>query len=662
MSNTASTPTPRALLAIAVLGMAALGGSIYFGVNYAVERAVVADAENKARHWTEYFLTAMPDLDRLLADGKLTAEQSKVIETAQKVGDVFRFKLYNPAAKQMLVSDDAAAADEGNDEESPDHNETAAGVLQSGIPRMAIHADAEPGLPPLFVEAYVPIAEPNGIKHGVVEVYIDQAGTAGLFRTTFAALTIGLAVVAALAFGLPTLGFLFRSRQAAEARRKVEFLAHFDPMTGLLNRAAFTERLQQVLRKTKADRSKLAVVCFDVDDFKSINDAHGHAAGDAFLKHAARCIESSVGPRDFSGRPGGDEFITLLTGRTDAEVSAYVEAVMNAVREPISFDGRSIGGRISAGVYLIEPRASLSEALHRADIALYQAKVDGRNAYRLFSPPMEAAMESRRALEQRLRDATASKSFELYFQPLLFANTKACVGFEALLRLPDGSGGMIPPSTFIPVAESMGLIGEIGDWVLSEATQIAANWPRDLFVAVNLSVRQFADGTLVTKVREALACSGLSPSQLELEVTESMLIDNSKGVGAQLGELKALGVSIAMDDFGTGYSSLGYLWQFGFDKLKIDRSFIAALDANDKRAREILDTIIVLGHKLDMTVTAEGIETDYHAAVLSGLVCDHFQGYLYGRPAPASELAAFLLGNRKPPHGNVGDAPRLASA
>ncbi len=559
---------------------------------------------------------------------------------------MFRFKLYNLAAKQMLVSDDAEAADEDDDDESPLHSDTAARVLASGVPSIELHDDAEPGQPPLYVEAYVPIAA-KGVQHGVVEVYVDQTGTASLLRTTFAALAIGLAVIAALAFGLPTLAFLARSRQASEARRKAEFLAHFDTMTGLLNRAAFTARFEVALKARKAGKPSLAVVFFDVDDFKAINDTHGHAAGDAFLKHVARAIANLPGRTDFCGRPGGDEFLAVLAGRSEAEIIAYVDTVMNAAREPISVDGRSIGGRVSTGICLDEAGVGLNDALHRADVALYQAKIDGRNRQRLFTPQMDATMTARRALEQRLREATASKSFEIYFQPLLAAGSKRCAGFEALLRLPDGAGGLIPPSSFIPVAEAMGLINEIGAWVIEEATAIAAAWPGDLFVAVNLSVRQFGDGQLLEHVKAALAKSGLKPSQLELEVTESMLIDNSASVGAQLQAIKALGVSIAMDDFGTGYSSLGYLWQFGFDKLKIDRSFIAALDADDRRAREILDTIIVLGHKLDMTVTAEGIETDFHARVLSDLACDHFQGYLYGRPAPATDLAAFLLKNRQ---------------
>ncbi|MEQ1899593.1 MAG: bifunctional diguanylate cyclase/phosphodiesterase [Devosia sp.] len=653
----------RALGVIAILGMVLLGSSIYFGVNYAVERAVVADAQAKAQQWSDYFLKAMYNVDDLIATGRLDPEQARIVQTAEKLGDVFRFKLYDATARTVLVSDDLTMRGQGTEEEAVDFNAEAAEAIEQGVSAIEIQdGTGKANRPPLYVEAYVPIPGLGGLPRGALEVYLDQTGTAALFRNTFAALAVGLAIVAALAFGLPTLAFLLRSRQASEARKRAEFLAQYDTMTGLLNRAAFTAKLESALRQAKADRQQRTVIFLDVDDFKAINDAHGHAAGDAFLKHVARAIEGPLGRNEACGRPGGDEFIVLLCGRPQAEVVGYIEAIMSAIREPISADGRAIAGRVSAGVYMVERGASLEDAMHRADVALYQAKTDGRNAHRLFTPEMEEAMTTRRALEAQVRAATETKSFEIYFQPLLDARTRRCAGFEALLRLPDGSGGMIAPSVFIPIAEQMGLIAEIGAWVLEEATRIAASWPPELFVAVNLSVKQFAGGKLVDQVNGALQASGLKPSQLELEITESVLIENSEGVGAQLRSLKGLGVSIAMDDFGTGYSSLGYLWQFGFDKLKIDRSFVTALESNDLKAREILDTIIVLGHKLDMTVTAEGIETDHQASVLSSLSADHFQGYLYGKPAPASELAAFILKNQQLPDSNTLSEATRASA
>lgn len=357
------------------------------------------------------------------------------------------------------------------------------------------------------------------------------------------------------------------------------------------------------------------------------------------------CATQLCGEADIVARAGGDEFTLALRGRGEMQVIELIEKLMRAVGEPIDIRGRSISGRLSLGIYMVEDGDSdLTEAMYKADIALYDAKKDG-DTWRLFCDDMETALRSRRALEQLIRDTAESGGFEMHYQPLLKADTGRCAGFEALLRLPDGKGGFIPPTVFIPILETMGLIGVVGKWALEEAVRTASGWPPHLFVSVNLSVRQFQDEQLVGQVKHALAMSGLSPDQLGLEVTESMLMDNTESIGRQLEELRALGVSIAMDDFGTGYSSLGYLWQFGFDKLKIDRSFIAALEDNDAQAREILDTIIMLGHKLDMSVTAEGIETDRQAEVLSSLACDHFQGYLYGKPAPASEIAAFLMNN-----------------
>ncbi len=639
---------PRAFIAAALVGMVLFGSAIYFGVNYAVDRAVAVDAERKAAQWAAYFIDTMPRIAALTETGALAADQLEVVATAEKLGDVFRFKLFDSNGGLVLVSDEAMFNLEAPDER--EHSDKAATVVATGESSISVNdGTGKANRPPLYVEAYVPMLGTDGQLAGIVEVYIDQTGTAEIFRTAFAALTIGLAVVAALAFGLPTLAFLFRSRQVNEARQRVEFLAHHDPMTGLLNRGTFTDRLESALKLAETVQRPITVAFFDVDDFKAINDNYGHEAGDEFLKHVARCLEGLARPDDLISRPGGDEFIVALVGRTPDETVQYVEAAMQAVRQPITIRGKVVVGRLSAGFYRVELGATLADAMHKADVALYQAKVDGRNTYRLFTDEMEANMTARRALEQLVRESTAAKSFELHFQPLLRADTKRCVGFEALLRMPDGKGGLVPPAAFIPVAEAMGVINEIGAWVLHEATRVAASWPDDLFVAVNLSVKQFADGRLIDHVREALEVSGLKPRQLELEVTESMLIENAEGVGAQLKALRELGVSIAMDDFGTGYSSLGYLWQFGFDKLKIDRSFVAALDAQDERAREIVDTIIVLGHKLEMTVTAEGIETDYHASVLSELACDHFQGYLYGRPAPATDLAAFLMENRRQP-------------
>ncbi|HUQ38242.1 MAG TPA: bifunctional diguanylate cyclase/phosphodiesterase [Aestuariivirga sp.] len=635
----------RRSIIIAAVGMVVLGCAVLLGINTTVNRAVSADGDYKAREWADYFIEQMPNLDRLIATGNPDARQNEIIKTAATVGDVFRFKLYNRRGDLTLVSDEGASTVL---RASEDDSANAVAVMASGVSNISLEdGTGKENRPPVYVEAYVPIIDNHGGIRGVVEVYIDQTATASLLKTSFAALSLGLALAAALTFGLPMLAYLLRSRQAREARQRVDYLAHYEPMTGLLNRTSFTERLDSLLRKGGSGQN-LALVLLDVDDFKAINDAHGHEAGDEFLKHVAECITGLCRESDLAARPGGDEFIIALPDRSEAEAVALVEQLMRCIVEPIVRRGKSISGKLSVGIYMVDCDADvMADALHKADVALYQAKADGRNTYRLFSEELESGMQARRELEQLIARTAEEEGFELNYQPLIQTDSRACAGFEALLRLPDGKGGYISPATYIPVIEAMGLINKVGKWVIEEATRTAATWPSHLFVSVNLSVRQFEDDALVGHVKNALLASGLRPKQLELEVTETLLMHNTDFNARQLSELRELGVAISMDDFGTGYSSLGYLWQFRFDKLKIDRSFVAALNHHDRKAREILDTIIMLAHKLDMTVTAEGVETAHQADVLAELACDHVQGFLYGRPAPASEIALFLLQNTR---------------
>jgi diguanylate cyclase (GGDEF)-like protein len=625
---------------LAVAGMIVLGCTVYFGINTAVNRAVSADAERKAREWATYFIEHMPNLNRLIETGSPDASQMERIAVAEKIGDVFRFKLFDRRGVLTLVSD------EGTFPMSEDGNVKALEVLRSGVSKVSLQdGSGKENRPPVYVEAYVPIVDGPGGSRGVVEVYIDQTNTAALFKTSFAALSLTLALVAALTFGLPMMAYLLRSRQASEARQRGDFLTHYEPMTGLLNRASFTAKLDQLLQG-KGHGQNLALVLFDIDDFKAINDTHGHEAGDSFLKHVAACITNVCRETDLAARPGGDEFILALAGRSEAEVLELVDQLRRALARPIHFQGKNLFATLSAGIYMVNCDADkMEDALHKADVAHNQAKLDGRDKSRLFSEDLEIGTRARRELEQLIRNTAEQEGFELHYQPLLHTQSGACAGFEALLRLPNGQGGYISPLNCIPVIEAMGLINVVGKWVIEEATRTAATWPSHLFVSVNLSVKQFVDGALVGHVKNALASSGLRPKQLELEVTETLLMQNTESTARQLSELRKLGVALSMDDFGTGYSSLGYLWQYRFDKLKIDQSFISALSHDEEKAREILDTIIMLGHHLEMTVTAEGIETAHQAEVLASLACDYVQGYLYGHPQPASEIALFLLHN-----------------
>jgi EAL domain-containing protein (putative c-di-GMP-specific phosphodiesterase class I) len=280
-----------------------------------------------------------------------------------------------------------------------------------------------------------------------------------------------------------------------------------------------------------------------------------------------------------------------------------------------------------------------------SDLALYKAKDDGRNCARFFEPEMDAEMQARIELERTIRDAVLHDRFELHYQPLFQMSDRRLIGFEALIRLRTEDGKLIPPLVFIPVAEDMRLIDKIGAWVLREACHTAATWPEELTVAVNLSPAQFLAGSISTVVAAALVEAGLAANRLELEITESLILANTEANMAELRTLKAMGVAIVMDDFGTGYSSLSYLWRFPFDKIKIDRSFMQGFEGSDRHAETVVKTIIALGRELHMRVTIEGIETAEQVTFLEGADGDQAQGFYFGRPLPAAEIAAKILAN-----------------
>jgi predicted signal transduction protein with EAL and GGDEF domain len=300
--------------------------------------------------------------------------------------------------------------------------------------------------------------------------------------------------------------------------------------------------------------------------------------------------------------------------------------------------------RASIGVAIAPVDGKESAALLRcSDLALYAAKAGGRNTYRFFTPALEAEFVKRRKIEALIRSKAATEGFELYFQPLVNTETQKTVGFEALLRMQDEDGKFIGPDVFIPIAEEMGLISVIGAFVLDRACQTAATWPEELTISVNLSPLQFSTGDLVRIVEGALKRSGLAPHRLELEITEGLLLHHTEEVIEELTELKDLGTAIVMDDFGTGYSSLSYLWRFPFDKIKVDRSFMAHLVEESSDAANIVRSVVGLGHSLRMSVTAEGVETREQAAFLKALNCDFLQGFHFGRPMPATEVAGHLF-------------------
>jgi diguanylate cyclase (GGDEF)-like protein/PAS domain S-box-containing protein len=429
-------------------------------------------------------------------------------------------------------------------------------------------------------------------------------------------------------------------RRRAEAQ--IAYMAHHDALTELANRVRFHELLRQMLAKSKRGEH-FAVFCLDLDHFKDVNDALGHPLGDLLLKAAADRLRRCIRETDFVARLGGDEFAILQADACQpTDATALANRLVEEISAPYELGGHQVVVGLSIGIALA-PNDGMDpdELLRNADMALYRAKADGRGLYRFFEPAMDARMQARRSLEIELRKAITNGEFELFYQPLVDVQTEQVTGFEALLRWQHPLRGMIPPSEFITVAEETGLIVPLGEWVLRQACAEAVTWPSDVKIAVNLSPNQFKSKTLLLTVVSALAAAGLSPRRLELEITESVLLQDSEATLALLLELRGLGVRISMDDFGTGYSSLSYLRKFPFDKIKIDQSFIRDMSDHDD-SLAIVRAVVAMGSGLCIGTTAEGVETARQFDQLKLEGCTEVQGYLFSPPRPAAEVKELL--------------------
>jgi diguanylate cyclase (GGDEF)-like protein/PAS domain S-box-containing protein len=424
---------------------------------------------------------------------------------------------------------------------------------------------------------------------------------------------------------------------------RIKYMAEHDALTGLPNRRLFLEMLEDThLQKTRKP-GLWSIILVDIDDFKNINDTLGHHVGDNLISAVASRLEECVGDRGVVGRLGGDEFAVLLPMIVDpADAHLAATALVQAFNDPLKVREHEILVGVSAGISVgLDISVDASTMLKNADLALYKAKSDGRGVCRVYEPHMSLQMIVRREMERNLRQALTEEQFEIHYQPLLELAGCTEIGFEALLRWNHPDEGMIPPSTFIPVAESSGLIVPIGAWVLEQSCQLATTLREDLTVAVNISPAQFKSGKLVEVVSGALARSGLAAHRLELEITESCLLEKTSETLQTLKELKELGVSIALDDFGTGYCGLGYLGSFPFDKIKIDQSFVKDVETTRKSA-EIFRAVINIGHSLSLVTLAEGIETTEQLEFLRALGCQQGQGFLFSSAVPESEIAAEL--------------------
>ncbi|NCB57615.1 MAG: EAL domain-containing protein [Gammaproteobacteria bacterium] len=489
------------------------------------------------------------------------------------------------------------------------------------------------------------IALPLKIYEKTVGTFVIYSSDAHAFSAAEVSLLEELAND--LAFGIKTLRMHVKH---SAAEKRLAFLAYHDPLTGLPNRRLLNQRFNIAMNAANRNNTGVALLFLDLDNFKQINDSLGHNLGDQFLIKATDRLQQYLRKEDTLSRQGGDEFIILLNNISGSHVESIENIAKNIIKafsQPIKIDGLAVSTTLSIGISLYPgDEKDFENLLNQADTALAHAKDSGRNIYCFFSEKMNDDALEFAKLKEGLRAALTNSELEIYYQTQIDIRNFKTIGVEALLRWKHPEHGMISPSKFIPVAERSGLIIPIGEWVLQEACRQAQIWRTthhmpDLVVAVNLSAMQFKRGTLIDTVNRALKLARLPPKNLELELTESILLQDINEVKATLRKLKEIGVRLSIDDFGTGYSSLAYLKQLAVDKLKIDRSFVHDM-VDDKDGSAIVKAIITLGHTLELDVIAEGVETEQQVTLLREYGVDEIQGYFFSRPLPPDEITTFI--------------------
>jgi diguanylate cyclase (GGDEF)-like protein/PAS domain S-box-containing protein len=434
-----------------------------------------------------------------------------------------------------------------------------------------------------------------------------------------------------------------------QAETQIAFMARHDGLTGLANRSVLLEKMEEALARLRRHGNPFTVFMLDLDLFKIVNDSLGHPVGDALLKVVAARLMACTRETDTVARLGGDEFAILATADDNQQGAAIATAnrLLAAISTPFDLDGNAINIGTSIGIVLAPMHgANVEQLIKNADLALYKAKAEGRDSYRFFETSMGLEAINRRAHQSELRNALTNEEFVLHYHPIVDVHTRETASVEALIRWNHPQRGLISPLEFIPLAEETGLINPIGEWVLRKACADAAQWPANVKVSVNLSAVQFRRLCPIDNVRNVLDETGLPPERLELEITETVLLQGNEENVETLHQLRAMGIAIVLDDFGTGYSSLSYLRMFPFDKIKIDRSFVHELAKNEHSA-SIVSAVAGLGRSLRIGTVAEGVETEDQLVLIRAAGCTHAQGYLFGKPCPAAELKFRRSAQRK---------------
>ena len=630
----------RRAIGLFVAVLLTLAAGTWFTVKVTTEHLIDTDATTNARDWANFVAANVKDLEQIANGEQPSSSSLAFFEATRKAGQVYRYLIFNREGYSQLVADNDHIALVDLSE----FNSDAARAGERGQPQVNIKTGAADNQPAHFAEAYVPVMV-NGRPVAIVAAFVNETEQRSNFFYDFMVAAISLCLLTGAAFGIPAVAWYFRTLEKQQADRRIRFLAHHDPLTGLANRGRLIERLERVLAVLPSVGGQIAVHFIDLDHFKEVNDSFGHDGGDFLLNTIGQRLSVLTRMEDLVARLGGDEFVVVQTAVSqNTEAEAFAQRIASMLQEPMYFKEQEIKTNVTIGVALAPSDGHTSERLLKsADLALYSGKATGRNCIRFFTPEMDEALRARLTLEKLLRDAVANNRFELHYQPMYEINGNKLIGFEALVRLPGPDGALIPPTTFIPIAEETRLIDRIGQWVLREACQTATTWPNDLTVAVNLSPAEFESGAIVDSVAAALKESGLNPHRLELEITETLLLGNSEKTMHDLQKLKAMGISIVMDDFGTGYSSLSYLWKFPFDKIKIDRSFMESFEKSGGNVETVVKSIIALGREMHMRVTVEGVETLDQVDFLNKADADQVQGFYFGRPVPAAEVSADIF-------------------
>lgn len=625
--------TERGRLAILALCIALPVCGGMFLCQFLLDRMLRNDAKATSSAWVSTLIARNPDILTLLSGATPSPQTTHFLDEVSHVGDIYRFRIWNAAGHLVYKSERRSSAGMRM------NGKQVFEAFLSGSIVNEIHQGSSPQDVPFFVESFVPVKQ-DGEVIGVFDVYLDQSDDEVLYRRSILLTEIIIGTLVLLAAGLPGYGAYRQMRELRDARAQTLFLNEHDSLTGIPNRSRLKEIAKNALALNRRTRRQVAALIIDLDRFQDINDSFGHATGDEVLKAVANRLRSSIRQEDSVARLGGDEFVVLQPGLYQPNgAKTLADRLMKAFSEPFKIGNSLLDCEASIGIAISPPDAEDFDALIAcADAALRKAKAAGRHAVRFFESGMDARIRERHQIETDIRRALATGSFQLAYQPLHSFSDGRLLGFESLLRWPDGWTPK-SPADFIPVAEESGLIHHLGLWALETACKTAARWTNPLKVAVNLSPVQFRDGDIVAVVRRVLADSGLAPERLELEVTESLWIQDKDFVFNQLRGLRKLGVSIALDDFGTGYSSLAYLWKFPFDTVKIDQSFVSEMETEPKAAA-IVHTIAALGKILDLSITAEGVETPAQATILKEAGCDQGQGYLFSRPLPAESANA----------------------